>query len=385
MGLPLDYALTSLARKPLRTTLCGVSCGLATLLVLGALAFTEALERSFTRLGREDVAIVLSASAENDPIRSEIAPAIAAEIAAGVPGIARASGVAMVSAEVTMGLDVSVAAAATPRPALLRGVDDAAFLLHPEVQIVEGRPPAGAEAILGRFAERRLGLADGSLAIGQTLAIDGHSFTICGRFVAPGSAFEAEIWTGRESLMAAARRDTYSCVFAKLVSKDAFGHLQLFAQRRLDLEVEALRTSEFYASVAAFFAPIRDLALAMAVLIAGAAFLTSATTLSAAVRERAVEIATLRTIGYSRVAVAVAIATESLAIGAIGSLIAAVIARASFADLSVAVAMGEVGLSLSSRTLATGLLFGLLLSQVAVIPALHARLRRDLATELRQD
>lgn len=385
MGLPLDYSLTSLLRKPTRTALAVIACALATLLVLGSLSFADALERSFTRLGRADVAIVLSTSAENDPLRSEIAPSAAAELTASVRGIARSGTTPLVSAEVTMGIDVVVSASPEPKPGLLRGVDDVAYTLHPEVSLTEGRTPRGAEALVGRFAERRLGVPDGSLGIGERISIDGHSFTVCGRFVAPGSALEAEIWTPREPLMAAARRESYSCLFVQLESNDAFGQLQLFAQRRLDLEIETMRTTDFYASLAQFFDPIKSLAFAMAALIAVAAFLTSATTLSAVVRERAIEIATLRAIGYSATMIAWAFARESFVIGACGALIGGMAARWVFEDASVAVAMGAVALDMSSRTLALGFLFTASLSQIAVVPALVARLRKNIATELRQD
>lgn len=384
MALPVDYAITSLLRKPSRTILSIVSCALAALLVLGSLSFSEALELSFTRMGRDDVAIVLSTSAEGDPLRSEIPPAVASEVAA-VRGVKRENGAPILSAEVTMGVDVVLERDATPRPALLRGVTDAAFALHPELTVIEGRSPREGEAIAGRFAERRLGVPDGTLAIGSRFSVDGRSFEVSGRFAAPGSALEAELWLSRDALMSAARRDSYSCVFVRLEAPSQFGHLQLFTQRRLDLELKAARTTDFYASLASFFGPIRGLAFAMASLIAIAAFLTSVTTLSAVVRERAVEIATLRSIGFSGGSILRSFLLEAGTIGAAGALLGCVIARFALENASIGVAMGAVALDLSSRTLATGFLFVASLSPISVVPAVFARLRRDVAFELRQD
>jgi putative ABC transport system permease protein len=384
-SLPFDYAVTSLLRKPLRSVLATFACALATLLVLGALAFAEALDRSFTKLGRDDVAIVLSVEAENDTLRSEIPLATTTELAANVRGIRTIADRPLVSGEVTMGLDVRVGADRTPRPSLLRGVTDTAFLLHPAVSVTSGRAPTGFEAIVGRLAERRLGLDDGAITIGSAIDLDGHLFTVSGRFEAPGSALEAEIWMPLAPLLTATRRDSLSCVFVQLESAADFAQVQLFCKKRLDLELEALRSSEFFAALATYFRPIRELALAMASLIAFAAFLTASSTLAAVVRERRTEFAALRAIGFEPLAITLALLLESAVIGAAGGLLGALVGRLVLADATVAVAMGAISLDLSSRTIAAGFLFAALSSQIAVLPALVPTLRRPIALELRQD
>ncbi len=384
-SLPLDYCLTNLLRKPLRTALAIVACSLATALVLGALAFSSALESSFRTLGRNDVAIVMGKSAENDTLRSEIDLAVGSELASGVRGVKEDGGHALISPEVTMGVDVILDGSSRPHPALLRGVTDLAYRLHPEVTILRGRTPGPSEAMVGSLAGERMGITSDHLAIGSRITIDGRPLTIVGHFTAPGSAIDAEIWTPLETLMSATRRTTISCLFVALDSAGDFPDVELFCRRRLDLELSALRTTDFYSSLARYFAPVRVLALTMAILIAIATFITGATTLAAIVRERSVEIATLRAIGYDSGAVARSILLEALVCGACGALLGGTVARFLLVNAAVPIAMTAVRLELDSGHIALGFLFTLTLCQIAALPALISALGGSIAAKLRRD
>jgi hypothetical protein len=85
-----------------------------------------------------------------------------------------------------------------------------ALLVHPEVEIVEGRPPeAGREEIMvGALAATRLGVPDERLSIGRTLHFDHRDWTIVGRFRAPNAVMDAEIWLPLTDLQIATKHES---------------------------------------------------------------------------------------------------------------------------------------------------------------------------------
>jgi len=69
-GLPLDYAVLNLGRRPLRTLLTCAAAALIGAALLGATAFVRSLESGFERTGSGDVAIVMARSSDGDVIRA---------------------------------------------------------------------------------------------------------------------------------------------------------------------------------------------------------------------------------------------------------------------------------------------------------------------------
>jgi len=75
--------------------------------------------------------------------------------------------------------------------ATVRGVAPAAFLLRPQVHIVEGRMfKAGArEVVTGSAIAKIL-----SYKVGSMVTFGGNQWTIVGKFDADGSEFDSEMW-----------------------------------------------------------------------------------------------------------------------------------------------------------------------------------------------
>ena len=134
--------------------------------------------------------------------------------------------------------------------AMLRGVTPAAFLVHSQVRIVEGRlAEAGRdELIVGSLAATKMGIDDARLAVGQSLVLDNRSWKIVGRFEAPGTVMEAEVWTPLSDLQIAARRDNLSCVVVTLDDAE-FDDVDTFARQRLDLELVAIRETAYFSKL----------------------------------------------------------------------------------------------------------------------------------------
>lgn len=98
-------------------------------------------------------------------------------------------------------------------------------------------------------------MPDSRLALGSTLYFDDRDWTVVGRFRAPNTVMDAEIWLPVTDLQIATNRETtLSCVIVTLDTA-SFVDVDVFAKTRLDLEITAIPEQEYYASIAAFYAP----------------------------------------------------------------------------------------------------------------------------------
>lgn len=379
MGLSFDYALSNLGRRPTRTVLTAVSSALVAALLVCTAAFVRGLEQSFTGAAQPDVALLLSRVAEGDVLRSSVQAGLGAVVRANVPGVA------VVSEEVHLACNVTVPESGGARAAMVRGVTPAAYQVHDAVTLTEGSLPGPGEVLVGRLLARQMGVDAGRLAVGETLVLEGAKHRVSGHFAAPGTAIEAEMWTPLEALRGLARRPDASVVFARLERGADDRALQLFVDRRLDLELSLLTSEQYYADLARYLAPIRALAMAMAALIAGAAFLGGVNTAAAAVQDRIRELATLRALGFSTGALWRSLAQEALLLGSIGALLGLAAARLFLDGGAVRLAMGAFTLGVDGPALALATVATLALALLGTLPALLRLHRLPIAAALAED
>jgi hypothetical protein len=388
--LPFDYAVRNLGRRPLRTLLSGLSSALVACMLVATAAFVRGLASTFSGAAQDDTAIVLSSVAERDVVRSTVNAGLPELIAASVPGVARAGGRALVSGEIHMGTNVRLGAEPPPgsddpaHAAFVRGISRDAFLVHDAVTLTAGRLPASGEVLVGRLVAQQLGVSSASLAVGSTLRFEGGSFTVAGHFAAPGTTIEAEIWAPLAELRGLTRRDDSSAAFVRLADPDAFGDLELFCKRRLDLEIVAISSAAYYAELSAYFRPIRLLAWALAALIGGAALFGGANALNAAVQDRLRELAALRAIGYGGAALVTSLAQESVVLAAAGGLAGLALARAALSGSAVKLAMSAFELRVDALSIVIGFGGVLVLGLLGTAPAALRVLRLPVAAALKE-
>jgi putative ABC transport system permease protein len=321
------------------------------------------------------VALLVGSASELDLVRSVVPRGSAEAAAASAPGVAAPDGRRAASVE------LHVASRNGDQVGLLRGVTDAATLVHRAVTVTAGREPSGPfEIMVGPLVGARMGLRESALVVGATLVLERREFTVVGHFVAPGTAYEAEIWVRLDDLMLATRREDVSCVVLRLERAEAMSDLQLFATRRVDLEITAVPARELQQAVLASVAPIAELARWLAVLAVVAGAIGCANTMFAAVLARTRELATLRAIGWSPFAVGLGLLQEALLVafvggglGCLGALLVGDIAlRYPMGALSLRPDAVSRGIGLSAA-LASGLLGGLVPAVRAVrLPLLDA-------------
>jgi putative ABC transport system permease protein len=381
--LPFDHAIRNLGRSPKRLVLVVGGSMLASLLVLGAVGFGRGMQRSFLASGLESNALVLGSGSEESIERSEIPPSTATVLAASVDGLAVVAGRPAVSPEIHAALPARRAdgrADGSAPPAVIRGFEPEAFLVHPQVRLVEGRWPArGADEIAASpGAAERLG----GLAVGDSVLVADRAFAVVGRFAAPGTAMHGELWMRLDRLAQLTQRTTHSCVIAALGSAE-LDDVDAFTASRLDLETIAMRESDYYAKLAAFLSPIRALVLVTALLVAAGGILGGVNAMYAAFASRVREAGTLQALGFSRLAVAASLVLESTVACVAGSLLACLVGIAALDGLSIRFTMGSFGVVVDSHAVLAGMLTGLGLGLLGALPAIARCLTLSIPTALR--
>ena len=382
--LPYDYAVRNLGRAPLRLFATVGGCAMVVLIMMAATSFVQGMRRSLTPNLQSRNALLLSAGSEESLERSQIGAAVPGHIRASVSGIKQRLGEAFISPEINLALIVSRPNKTEELRAIFRGIDTGAFLVHPRVQLTAGRPPLHGhnELLVGALAAEKLNIPEADLALGKTLIVEDDPWTIVGRFAAPGTVMDAEIWTSFTDLQITTQRDSLSCVVVTLDQAE-LADLEAWTAVRLDLELVAMSEGEYYASLRQFYGPVRAMIWATATLMALAGILGGLNTLYAAFAARTRELGMLQSLGYSRSAILVSLLQESMLAGAAGALIGAVLAYFLLHGNAVRFSMGVFELQIDAVTVFIGMLSGLLLGFIGALPPAFRCLRLPIAIALR--
>ncbi len=379
--LPFSYAVRNLIRDPWKLVQKIGGAGLVVFLIFSAASFNRGMDQVLRASGAPQNVILLGAGSEESVERSEVQVQAEEQVTAGVRGIEVRLDAPSVSGEVHYMGNVFIEGEKSQ--GLLRGVTPAAFEVHREVRIVEGAFPRPGEVLLGRLAWHGLGLPVESLEVGGKLIFESQEFTISGIFEAPGTVMESEIWMDRTDLMTLVQRDTLSCVVVRLESSEDFPEVDLFTKQRLDLELVAIRESEYYGKLAQFYGPIRGMTWLTAGLVAAGAIFGGLNMLYAAFSSRIRELATLQTVGFSRVAVLVSLIQESLLATLIGTLVAAFLATILLEGINVPFSTGTFRLTMTGPIVLLGLGSGVILGAIGALPPAIRCLKAPLPVALR--
>lgn len=380
--LPFSYAARNLFRSKTRLVQTIGGGALVVLLVMAAVAIHQGMNRVLAASGSPRNVILLGAGSEESVQRSEVPEKAAGIAAAGIPGISETLGVRAVSPEIHYMTYLGLPGGGRAQ-GLIRGVEPPALRVHPEVRLTEGAFPRYGEVMVGRLAWRALGIDPAALRVGGVVEINDRPMTVVGVFAAPGTVLESEVWAPLGDIRALARRETLSCVVIRLDDPADFPEADLFAKQRLDLELVALRESDYYGKLGRFFAPLRGMVWVTAALIAAGAVFGGINTLYAAFAPRVREMGTLQAVGFGRGTLLWSLVQESTLASLAGALVASLVAVGFLDGRTVPFSIGaftvEIGPGVALAGIGTGLFLGLL---GALPPAIRC-LRPPLPVALR--
>jgi ABC-type lipoprotein release transport system permease subunit len=351
-------------------------------LVLVVVGFIRGLERSLAVSGDPHTAIIFSLGMGENLEYSSIAMRTSDLVPASVTGIRERFGQKYVSPELYLGTRVSVERQGEAM-GLVRGVTRTALLVRSQLEIEEGDWPQTGEVMIGRLAATKLGTTEAELAIGSSLTFEGRSWRISGVFSAAGSAFESEVWCRLDDLQQAMKRQDLSLVAATLTPGADFADLDLFCKERLDLELQTMRETDYYASLQKDYGPVRWLAWLVVLLVSGAGVFAGLNTMYGSVIGRIPELATLQTIGFVRRSLVVSLLQEGVLLGAAASLLAALVALVFVNGAAIRFTMGAFSLRIDSIAVLVGCGVGLLLGLFGAIPPAIRALRMPIVDGLK--
>lgn len=312
--VPLSYIFRSLGRRKLRTvmTIAGVAFVVALYASMSAVADT--MVRSFKTTGAPDEVVIVQAGAMVVDF-SHIDRSTLSFVQT-LDGVAVGPGeIPAVSAELCVGTVAEVSAA--ERDISVRGVTAHGPGVYSQVRLVEGSwPRSGGHVTLGRVAATKL-----DMEIGDSLELEGRSWTVAGILEAGGRVYDQEVWVDLDDLAAAAHRTTYSSYTVRAENRaEAAAIVESIAESRR-YPLRAQLASDFYARSGGMSIWMAQLGKLIALVIALGAAILGMNTMYSAVASRRRELGMLRALGFGRGAVLLSFVLESLLQCVIGGVL----------------------------------------------------------------
>ena len=338
---------------------------------ISILSMSVGFMRTVHNTGRIDRAIVLSHGPQYE-FESAISRDNMLTIA-DAPGIKIGSdGKPIVSAEYLTAVLVTKKSDGLDAYVSLRGVGPEAFALRPEIKLVSGRmfQSARHELIVGKSA---LAQFEG-LEVGGQVPLPEGDWTITGSFESNGDEHESELLADSETVLSAMRANTFHSVTIMLQRPESLEVLQTAITTNPTLGVDVTRETQFLAAQSKYLNTfLTTIAYVVGGIMGLGATFGALNTMYSAVSARAMEIATLRAIGFSGIAVVVSVLAESLVLAVAGAAIGAVAAWIAFNGNLHAVGGLVFRLAVTPSLVALGLGFAFTLGFIGgLFPAIRA-------------
>src|SRR5437867_6513129 len=295
---------------------------------VGVLSIAAGFRAAMPPNGPADLAVVLRSGADTE--MTSVLSRADTRLISDAPGVARSAEGPLAAAELFVIINLPKRSTGTDANVPFRGVEKAAFAVHNDVKIVEGRKFESGrnEVVVGVGAAR----AFAGLNVGQKIRVGQNEWTTVGMFSGGSGAAESEIWTDAAVLQPAYHRgDSVQSVYVKLVSPSAFEQFKNAVTTNPQLKVKALRQAEFLADQSSMLvAFIQKFGVFIAGMMALGALFGALNTMYSSVALRTREIATLRALGFGSGPVIISVLLESLSLALIGGVIGAAVAYFAF-------------------------------------------------------
>jgi putative ABC transport system permease protein len=310
------------------------------------LAMATGLKSTMANAARVDRAIVLG----NGSVVEALSALSRADLAAieAAPGIGRTTdGKPAVSPEVLLSVNLPRRSDGHLSALSVRGVTSTAASVRPEITITEGRMFATGvhEIVIGKSAHEQFAHLD----VGDVASFHNGDWKVVGRFESHGDVHESEALADASTLMSAAQRTVFSAATVALDSPAAFDAFKEALKHDPNLKVDVQRETEYYEGQSKQVSALLEIvATTVGAIMAIGALFGALNTMYSAVSARAVEIATLRAIGFGAVPVVVSVLVEAQLLALAGAALGGAIAWLLFNGnaFSTGGALGQVALRL---------------------------------------
>jgi ABC-type lipoprotein release transport system permease subunit len=299
MQIPLKYIIRSSTSRRLTTVITILGIALVVFVFSAVLMMANGVQKTLRSTGSDDNIIVVRKAAMSEIM--SILDREAVGIMVNLPHVARfADGRPMSSKEVVVIINLNKLGAEGISNVTVRGVEEPAFQLRPQVRIVQGRMFnwGAREVVAGAGITNRFAGAQ----IGEKVKFGGDVWTVVGIFDSEGSGFDSELWGDLNQIADAFKRNSLSTVTMRLKDPNEFSTVvSVFgADNRLQYFAPKLEKKFFEEQSEMMATFIRILGIFITVIFSAGAMIGAMITMYGAVANRTVEIGTLRALGFFR-------------------------------------------------------------------------------------
>lgn len=322
MAIPIKYNMRSLVVRRTGTAMAIISVAATVAVFVCVLALASGLESVFALTGHPLNIVVIRQGSQVEGSSSLSVPAL--QTLRYLPGVARyGEGQPLVSPELLV-LVFIPRAGGEKTNVTIRGMTPAGLALREQVRLVEGRMFRGGlrELVVSRTIARRF-----NLKLGSVLNFGRGDWTVAGLTDAGGTAYDSELWADVGAVADEFnRREMYSSVLMRAADAGAGAQLCRRISEDRQLHLQARPENEYFREQMRTSMPIKILGHFVALVMAIGSCFAAMNAMYATVAHRSREIATLRVLGFSRLAVMIAFVLESAMLAGAGGLLGCLLA-----------------------------------------------------------
>lgn len=329
LGVPIKYNVRNLQVRWVTSLLTLVGIALVTVVFVWMFAMGLGIERSLVGSGDPNLMITLrtgtTAESQSLVTKQQV------EDVLGIPGLLKdAKGEPLVSPELVVGANVMKRDGGKANVAI-RGVGPKSRDMRPEFKLTEGRwfNPSVGEMIVGAGASRRFA----GLNIGDRPSFRGRQWTVVGKFESAGQAYESELWGDIDDIKSQFKRE-YSAALIRCSGPAEVKRLCKLIEGDKQFKMSAKPTLDYYSEQNIGGQMIKSFGVVLAVVLGIGAIFGAANTMYAAVASRTREIATMRVLGFSRLAIWMSFVLEAAFLGILGGAAGSVAGYLAFNNMS---------------------------------------------------
>lgn len=321
--VPISYNVRSMLVRKTTAIATALGIGLVVFVYAAAEMLASGVTKTMVTAGRPDNAIVLRKGSDNEMASSIELSTMNLILAA--PGVARdSSGKSLASGEIVVVIAQEKIGGEPGQVSnvLVRGVGDMALQVHPEVRVIEGRPPQPGtdevmigRGIVGRFAGMQMG---SSFDLKKNRPVK-----VVGIFDAGGASFESEVWVGIDAARSSfGREGLVNSVAVRLESATKFDAFKAAVESEKRLQLDSFVETRYYEKQSENLSDfVGFLGTVVSFFFAFGAILGAIITMHAAVAQRQREIGTLRALGFSRGAILFSFLLEATMLALAGGVV----------------------------------------------------------------
>jgi len=307
-------------------------------ILLAFLAMDKGFDATMQSAGSDDIAFFMrvgsAAELNSSASREQV------NLIENAPGIMRDEQGPMVSAELYVIVDGVKKSSQTEANLPLRGLDQRGVTMRKGFTLVAGRmfEPGTDELIVGAGVLREFDGFD----LGQEIRFGKYTWKVVGVFSAGGNVFESELWADDKVIQNLYNRgSSYQSVRARLEPGASLDAITAYLKSEPRLTHEVQTESAYFAEQGKSLAYMAMFGWVISCIMALGALAGALNTMYTSVSDRAMEIATLRAIGFSNFSAFIGTMAEAMALAVLGSLLGSLVAYIFFDGLNASTLGGS--------------------------------------------